>query len=271
MNSKALCSSAYFCYQFGQHPRISTGILGAVVVCPLLYTRQDRHPLLNKNQVRFGPQNRGRSLHYQQHAYQRRFGSPGGAPFGRQHQPSGWVPQIPHRYPRTQFPGTLDHPDGGSKGWFPPGVTGGNSQEWSHDPSGGLVTQKEKDWLIMIQLPQVQPPQVQPQNPKVDAQYDGTDGDKLRFIPQKRVRTESKSYTPIQFQRSAGKLQAVSENYPLKILHMGVQRISEDEDRKVHPDGHLVWFWQLLLDIENMYSAILEQEDASCSPERKDE
>ncbi|KAL1481838.1 hypothetical protein MTO96_050381, partial [Rhipicephalus appendiculatus] len=57
-----------------------------------------------------------------------------------------------------------------------------------------------------------------------------------------------------QFERSLGKLQVVSVNYPRKILDMGVQRLSEDEDRKVPPDRHLLWFRQLLLDIEKCWS-----------------
>ncbi|XP_049267419.1 protein PAT1 homolog 1, partial [Rhipicephalus sanguineus] len=73
----------------------------------------------------------------------------------------------------------------------------------------------------------------------------------------------------IQFERSLGKLQVVSVNYPRKILDMGVQRLSEDEDRKVPPDRHLLWFRQLLLDIEKLYSAVLEYEDSSCSAERR--
>lgn len=240
------------------------------------------------NQVRFGPQNSGASPHYQQHAYQTVFGSPGGGvPFGSPHQAGGGgVPHIQHPYLRTQFPGTLDHRDGGSNGSFHPGGGngGGNGNEQrSDDPYAGLMTQKEKDWLIKIQLLQVQP-----ENPEVDDYYyvmstkkkaerresptvDNGDGDKLRFIRPERVRTESKSYTPIQFERSLGKLQVVSVNYPRKILDMGVQRLSEDEERKVPPDRHLLWFRQLLLDIEKMYSAVLEHEDPSCSPERQAE
>lgn len=236
------------------------------------------------NQVRFGPQNSGSSPHYQQHAYQTVFGNHGGVPFGPPpHQGGGGVQPIPHPYLRTQFPGTLDHRDGGSNGSFYPGGNGGGSEQRSDDPYAGLMTQKEKDWLIKIQLLQVQP-----ENPEVDDYYfvmsakkkaerresptvDSGDGDKLRFIRPERVRTESKSYTPIQFERSLGKLQVVSVNYPRKILDMGVQRLSEDEDRKVPPDRHLLWFRQLLLDIEKMYSAVLEHEDASCSPERKAE
>ncbi|XP_077531410.1 protein associated with topo II related - 1 isoform X3 [Haemaphysalis longicornis] len=240
------------------------------------------------NQVRFGPQNSGASPHYQQHAYQTVFGSPGGGvPFGSPHQGGGGgVPHIQHPYLRTQFPGTLDHRDGGSNGSFHPGGGngGGNGNEQrSDDPYAGLMTQKEKDWLIKIQLLQVQP-----ENPEVDDYYyvmstkkkaerresptvDNGDGDKLRFIRPERVRTESKSYTPIQFERSLGKLQVVSVNYPRKILDMGVQRLSEDEERKVPPDRHLLWFRQLLLDIEKMYSAVLEHEDPSCSPERQAE
>ncbi|KAH7987007.1 hypothetical protein HPB52_024573 [Rhipicephalus sanguineus] len=76
-------------------------------------------------------------------------------------------------------------------------------------------------------------------------------------------------FPTVQFERSLGKLQVVSVNYPRKILDMGVQRLSEDEDRKVPPDRHLLWFRQLLLDIEKLYSAVLEYEDSSCSAERR--
>ncbi|EEC06843.1 conserved hypothetical protein [Ixodes scapularis] len=153
----------------------------------------------------------------------------------------------------------------------------------SEDPYAGLMTQKEKDWLVRIQLLQVQP-----ENPEVEDYYylmytkkknelrdsvsvDGGDGDKLRFLRPERVRTESKNYTPIQFERSLGKLQVVSVNYPRKILDMGVQRLSEEEDRTVPPDRDLLWFRQLMLDIEKLYTLVLAHEDGSCPPERRAE
>lgn len=153
----------------------------------------------------------------------------------------------------------------------------------SEDPYAGLMTQKEKDWLVRIQLLQVQP-----ENPEVEDYYylmytkkknelrdsvsvDGGDGDKLRFLRPERVRTESKNYTPIQFERSLGKLQVVSVNYPRKILDMGVQRLSEEEDRTVPPDRDLLWFRQLMLDIEKLYTLVLAHEDGGCPPERRAE
>lgn len=200
------------------------------------------------------------SGHYQQHAYQTVFGQ-GGSLHDSSRQPSH------HSYLRPH--GSLDNRDNSLFG------------DHSDDPYAGLMTQKEKDWLVKIQLLQVQP-----ENPDVDDYYyvmftkrkaerqelpgaDGGDGDKPKFIRPERVRMESKSYTPIQFERSLGKLQVVSVNYPRKILDMGVQRLSEDEDRKVPPDRHLLWFRQLLLDIEKLYSAVLEYEDSSCSAERR--
>lgn len=281
------------------HPMLGRGRLMMPPHCPPMLLNnpamRGRMPLPNNmpgfqpgmNQVRFGPPSGGASPHYQQHAYQTVFGSPGGGggmPFGSPHQAGGGG-VIPHPYLRTQFSSTLDHRDGGgSNGSFHLGGNGGgNSEQRSDDPYAGLMTQKEKDWLIKIQLLQVQP-----ENPEVDDYYyvmstkkkaerrespavDSGDSDKMRFIRPERVRTESKSYTPIQFERSLGKLQVVSVNYPRKILDMGVQRLSEDEERKVPPDRHLLWFRQLLLDIEKMYSAVLEHEDASCTPERQAE
>ncbi|XP_075529984.1 protein associated with topo II related - 1 isoform X5 [Dermacentor variabilis] len=207
----------------------------------LLYPRQVQHPLLNKNHFASSASN----AHYQQHAYQTVFGQ-GSLPYDSPRQPAH------HSYLRPQLHGSLDHRDNSNS----------FSGEQSDDPYAGLMTQKEKDWLVKIQLLQVQP-----ENPDVDDYYyvmftkkkaqqqdlpgvDGGDDDKLKFIRPERVRTESKSYTPIQFERSLGKLQVVSVNYPRKILDMGVQRLSEDEDRKVPPDRHLLWFRQLLLDIE---------------------
>ncbi|XP_049512320.1 protein PAT1 homolog 1-like isoform X2 [Dermacentor silvarum] len=228
----------------------------------LLYPRQVQHPLLNKNHFASLPGN----AHYQRHAYQTVFGQ-GSLPYDSPRQPSH------HSYLQPQLHGNLDHRDNSNS----------FSGEQSDDPYAGLMTQKEKDWLVKIQLLQVQP-----ENPDVDDYYyvmftkkkaeqqelpgvDGGDVDKLKFIRPERVRTESKSYTPIQFERSLGKLQVVSVNYPRKILDMGVQRLSEDEDRKVPPDRHLLWFRQLLLDIEKLYSAVLEFEDSSCSAERRAE
>ncbi|KAH9361207.1 hypothetical protein HPB48_001565 [Haemaphysalis longicornis] len=166
-------------------------------------------------------------------------------PLGRPHQASGWVPHVPHRYPRVQFPGTLDHPDGGSNGSFTPSGKGGHSEQWSDVPYARLMSQKKKCWLIKIQLLPVQA-----ENPEVDdyevmsaekvkrresAAVNGRDGDKLRFIRPERVRTESKSYTPIQFERSLDKLLLVRVNYPRKIVDVGVQLRSEDEEQPLVP------------------------------------
>nr|XP_037271918.1 protein PAT1 homolog 1-like isoform X4 [Rhipicephalus microplus] len=220
----------------------------------LLYPRQVQHPLLNKNHFALSA---GAGL-YQQHAYQTVFGQ-SSLPHEGSQQPSH------HTYVRPH--GSLDNRDNS--------LSGDNLD----DPYAGLMTQKEKDWLVKIQLLQVQS-----ENPDVDDYYyvmftkrkaerqessGGGDGDKPKFIRPERVRTESKSYTPIQFERSLGKLQVVSVNYPRKILDMGVQRLSEDEDRKVPPDRHLLWFRQLLLDIEKLYCAVLEYEDGSCCAERQ--
>ncbi|XP_064489660.1 protein PAT1 homolog 1-like isoform X3 [Ornithodoros turicata] len=217
-----------------------------------LYPRQIQHPLLNKNQVRMPLPNH---LHQHHQPY-----------YHQQHHHQQHMPEQPHW--RTDH----DHP-------YVPGPD---------DVYAGLMTQKEKDWLIRIQLLQLQT-----DNPEVDDYYftmftkkaaedkeegfglDG-DGDKLKFLCPERVRTESKSYTPkrtrnqpMQFERSLGKLQVVSVNYPRKILDMGVQRLNEDEERTVPPDTELLWFRHLLLDIEKLYSAVLDYESESCPKENK--
>lgn len=249
------------------HPMLGRGrvMLGPSPSVLLNSTVQSQMPLQGNLPFRPGlnhfPSPPG-SGHYQQHAYQTVFGQ-SCLPSDGSRQPTR------HSYLQPQLHGSLDNHDNSFSG------------DHSDDPYAGLMTQKEKDWLVKIQLLQVQP-----ENPDVDDYYyvmftkkkaeqqefprvDGADGDRLRFIRPERVRTESKSYTPIQFERSLGKLQVVSVNYPRKILDMGVQRLSEDEDRKVPPDRDLLWFRQLLLDIEKLYSAVLEYEESSCSADRQ--
>ncbi|KAL3183462.1 hypothetical protein MRX96_033575 [Rhipicephalus microplus] len=246
----------------GPHPLLGRGrgvIMGPSML--LNSTMQNHMPLQSNLPFRPGLNHfalsAGAGL-YQQHAYQTVFGQ-SSLPHEGSQQPSH------HTYVRPH--GSLDNRDNS--------LSGDNLD----DPYAGLMTQKEKDWLVKIQLLQVQS-----ENPDVDDYYyvmftkrkaerqessGGGDGDKPKFIRPERVRTESKSYTPIQFERSLGKLQVVSVNYPRKILDMGVQRLSEDEDRKVPPDRHLLWFRQLLLDIEKLYCAVLEYEDGSCCAERQ--
>ncbi|PRD38275.1 UNVERIFIED_CONTAM: Patl1 [Trichonephila clavipes] len=143
------------------------------------------------------------------------------------------------------------------------------------DDYAGLMTQKEKEWLKRIQLLQLTS-----ENPYVEDYYfttqvarrcrkkftenatkSGGSGDAPELILPETTKHESRTFVPTQFEGSLGKLQAVSVNFPRKVLDITVTRPLEDDEGKVVTDLSLMRYRRLLLDIEKLYQYLLEIED----------
>lgn len=139
----------------------------------------------------------------------------------------------------------------------------------SLDSYANLMTQKEKNWLIKIQMLQLNT-----ENPYVDDYYytmfllkktlqkkhlNGDLGDEPHLIIPEKGKSEAKEYVPRQFEGSLGKLQVVNVNYPRKLLETGIHRSMEEEESSANKDLHM--YRKLLLDIEKLYSLLLEIDD----------
>lgn len=137
------------------------------------------------------------------------------------------------------------------------------------DEYAGLMTQQEKEWLIKIQMLLLKS-----ENPYVEDYYYTTQvtrackkkfsesaqngaGDGPELILPERSKPESKTYVPLQFEGSLGKLQAVSVNFPRKVLDASVTRPSDE----VSLDRSLLEYRRLLVDIEKLYSLLLQVDD----------
>lgn len=141
------------------------------------------------------------------------------------------------------------------------------------DEYAGLMSQREKDWIIKIQLLQLHT-----DNPYVDDYYftcwsikkmleekrrkEGIVGkDKTRevtlVLPQ-LAKIETKAYAPVQFEGSLGKLTASSIHNPRQIIDFHLSQSSE------HEDGHHLErkrFKEILLVIEKGYDMLLDIDD----------
>ncbi len=142
----------------------------------------------------------------------------------------------------------------------------------SYDEYAGLMSTKEKQWLMSIQINQLIS-----DNPYVEDYYftvlrlrclgklhpsrDGKEGPKL--IMPERAKTESRTYAPTQFANSLGKLQVVTYTAPRRIIDVSISQSSPDsgQDPQVAVKD-MRKFKQILLDIEKMYVWLLDLEDA---------
>lgn len=137
------------------------------------------------------------------------------------------------------------------------------------DEYSGLMTQREKEWLIKIQMLQLHT-----DNPYVDDYYHTTyimrkmmrekrkaDGKDVKLVLPEMGRPENKAYVPVQFENSLGKLQAISVNFPRRVLEMDVQLPWAEEDNRLPANKELHRQRRLLLEIEKLYSVLLEIDD----------
>lgn len=141
----------------------------------------------------------------------------------------------------------------------------------NYDDYNGLMSTKEKQWLMSIQINQLIS-----DNPYVEDYYftvlrlrclgklpgrDSNEGPKL--VMHERAKVESRTYAPTQFANSLGKLQVVTYTAPRRIIDVIIPQTSPDfcQDPQVAVKD-MRKFKQILLDIEKMYVWLLDLEDA---------
>ncbi|KAF4532022.1 hypothetical protein B566_EDAN011869, partial [Ephemera danica] len=134
-----------------------------------------------------------------------------------------------------------------------------------HDSYAGLMSAKDRQWLINIQILQLNS-----QKPYVDDFYYTAYHIKLRAAreragekveaPRREQRTlEPRAYTPAQFEGSLGKLQVVSVTAPRKIIDMEVVNAEPgDQSQKARESRRTK---QTLLELERLYLLVLRLED----------
>lgn len=140
-----------------------------------------------------------------------------------------------------------------------------------YDDYNGLMSTKEKQWLMSIQINQLIS-----DNPYVEDYYftvlrlrclgklpgrDSNEGPKL--IMHDRAKVESRTYAPTQFANSLGKLQVVTYTAPRRIIDVTISQSTPEmgQDPQVAVKD-MRKFKQILLDIEKMYVWLLDLEDA---------
>jgi len=157
----------------------------------------------------------------------------------------------------------------------------------SEDEYAGLMSQKDKQWIINIQLNQLKC-----DNPYVDDYYytmfqarkeekrnrdDNRAGNQL-LLNESLVELHSQSYTPAQFENSLGKLQCVTVKAPRQIIDVGVMRCHDNNtsfrstdspvcEQSPAPGAVVVSdkkqsgeYKLLLMKIEVLYTALLDLE-----------
>ncbi|XP_067675774.1 protein PAT1 homolog 1-like isoform X2 [Haliotis asinina] len=147
-----------------------------------------------------------------------------------------------------------------------------NMDEDSYD---GLMTQKEKDWIIKIQLMQLQT-----DNPYLDDYYytyytlkkkakerqklresgEFSDDDPKLVIPN-LAKVETKAYTPAQFEGSLGRLTTASVHNPRTIIDLSKNVAQTKEDNPQNVSKELRRVRQLLMDIEKGFLLLLDIDD----------
>ncbi|KAK3776430.1 hypothetical protein RRG08_023782 [Elysia crispata] len=146
----------------------------------------------------------------------------------------------------------------------------------AEDEYAGLMTKKEKDWIIKIQLFQLQT-----DNPYLDDYYftyhtikkkaadrnrqegkaDSKDNEPELLIPN-MIKIEPRTYTPAQFEGSLGRLTAASVHNPRQIIDV-CRTVSPtgEESGKKSVSKELRRYRQLLMDIEKGFAIILDIDD----------
>lgn len=136
------------------------------------------------------------------------------------------------------------------------------------------MTQKEKDWIVKIQLLQLQT-----DNPYLHDYYyttycmkkkakerkkDGEDDDDPKLVIPAMAKVESKSYKPAHFEGSLGRLTTSSVHNPRQIIDLLAKSVSEtagSAKTKTNVGKELRKSRQLLLDIEKGYNLLLLVDD----------
>nr|KAG5694082.1 hypothetical protein BaRGS_033701 [Batillaria attramentaria] len=146
-----------------------------------------------------------------------------------------------------------------------------HQQDAAEDEYAGLMTKREKDWIIKIQLLQLNT-----DNPYLDDYYytyytlrkkqresGGGDADNLslKLLIPNIAKIETKAYTPAQFEGSLGRLTTASVHNPRHIIDVTRGASPTEESTKKNVSKELRRFRQLLMDIEKGYVLLLDVDD----------
>ncbi|XP_041354730.1 protein PAT1 homolog 1-like isoform X2 [Gigantopelta aegis] len=144
------------------------------------------------------------------------------------------------------------------------------------DEYDGLMTQKEKDWIVKIQLMQLQT-----DNPYLDDYYytcytlkkkaierqklressgDGDNKNDPKLVIPNLAKMESRAYMPAQFEGSLGRLTTASVHNPRQIIDLA-RNISQAGEESKNVSKELRRFRQLLMDIEKGFNILLDIDD----------
>ncbi|XP_033113872.1 protein PAT1 homolog 1-like [Anneissia japonica] len=153
-----------------------------------------------------------------------------------------------------------------------------NTHNGVNDEYANLMTQKEKDWVLRIQMLQLQTDDpmvedfyyqmfIQKQKAKEQCvegiQSEGQNKEKKPKVLLPPPKLEIREYKPMQFSGALGKLTAVSVNNPRKIIDIDMgNSIDEDEDSKTKAVIHSNKQQKaLLMKIEKLYILMLSIND----------
>ncbi|XP_070581162.1 LOW QUALITY PROTEIN: protein PAT1 homolog 1-like [Ptychodera flava] len=160
---------------------------------------------------------------------------------------------------------------------------GRNNRNYNHsDRSNGslheydnLMTQKEKDWIIKIQMMQLQSNNpylddyyyqtfvlkkraLEKQNSGVESENKGSDPEII--MPQPK-QTEARQYKPAHFEGTLGTVSVASVNNPRKMINVRTPSQQEDDQNVGSKDLTVRKRAHLLLGIEKIYTLLLELDD----------
>ncbi|XP_021356471.1 protein PAT1 homolog 1-like isoform X2 [Mizuhopecten yessoensis] len=144
------------------------------------------------------------------------------------------------------------------------------------DEYAGLMTKKEKDWIIKIQLMQLQT-----DNPYLDDFYYTTYMLKKKMLERQKMqqnglnnkdddpkliipslgKLETRAYKPAQFEGSLGRLTTSSVHNPRQIIDVRSHGLAVDDSDGKNTSKELRRSRQLLMEIEKGYDLLLEVDD----------
>lgn len=139
------------------------------------------------------------------------------------------------------------------------------------DEYAGIMTQKEKDWVIKIQLLQLHT-----DNPYVDDYYyvrytlrktteerkknKENDKDEPKLIIPALAKIETKAYTPAHFEGSLGRVSTSSVHNPRQVIDL--VSVGHSDDQVGKSSGRDVYkYRQMLMEIEKAYVLLLDIDD----------
>lgn len=136
----------------------------------------------------------------------------------------------------------------------------------SDDPFAGLMSDKEKDFVIRVQMLSLNMNSPHEQDyyylEFMKRKSQGKAVCRNKLLTQRIQRTVDRPHEPQQFENSLGKLHASTAHAPKKILDMaGSRKLDDGDGRTVPANTDLLLFRKLLMDSEKGFSLLLKIED----------